>query len=278
MTHLPGAEAEKNLPMSQHTDPRRRRHWPRTAVLTVVAAAVGLTACGGSPATTASVSASASPGTAGTGSTVGTTPGVAGTVAAVTGSTLQVRSPRLGQVSVVLTGGTALTEIVTATVADLAVGDCVTALGTLATTGGTLAASRVTISHPVTGHCRRAGLSRRGSSTHHRGARQGGTHHRRHAGRAVFGEVTNLTANTMTVSQRRRSGTTLTRPVTLSPATTYLRVISVSPSVVTVGQCIVAAGPQSSTGAVTATAVTVRAPVGGRCGGNAFAGAGGSGG
>lgn len=286
MTHLPGPEAEKNLPMPQRTCPRPRRrprpcrrpHWPRTVLLTVVVAAVGLAACGGAPATTAAASAAVSPSTAGTGGSAAAPPGVAGTIAAVTGSTLEVRSPRLGQVSVVLTGSTSLTELVTATVADLAVGDCVTALGTPATTGGALAATRVTISPSVNGHCRRGGLPRRGSSAHHRGSHHGSAHRRGHPGHAVFGDITSVSANTMTVSQTRRSGTTASHQVTLTSATTYLRVITVTPSAVTTGECIVATGPQSSTGAVTATAVTIRASVGGHCGGSAFGGGAGSGG
>lgn len=286
MTPLAGPESEQNLPMPDRACPRKRRcpqpsrrpRWPRTVLLTVVVAAVGLTACGGSAATTAAASASVSPGTAGTGGGAAAPPGVAGTVAAVTGSTLEVRSPRLGQVSVLLTGSTTLSEVVAATVADLAVGDCVTALGTPATTGGALAATRVTISFPVNGHCHRAGLARRGSSSRRRGSHRGGAHRRGHPGHAVFGDITSLSANTLTVSQARQSGTTVSHQVTLSSATTYLRVITVAPSAVAVGECIVATGPQSNTGAVTATAVTIRASVGGHCGGSAFGGGAGSGG
>jgi len=85
-----------------------------------------------------------------------------GTVSSVSGSQLTVKEQapkttkktkaKTGTVAVTLTGSTTVTETVKGAVADLAVGSCVTANGTVDSLG-TITAKSVTISQPQNGSC-----------------------------------------------------------------------------------------------------------------------------
>lgn len=139
-----------------------------------VALAVGtlalVAACGGGSSPQTSGAAAAGSGTtpstqpsAGAGRGF---PGVSGTVAAISGSTLQVQGSD-SQTAVTYTGTTTFTDTVTGSASDVVVGACVTAFdagqvptarpsatpSARPTESATLAATTVTVSQPVDGSC-----------------------------------------------------------------------------------------------------------------------------
>ena len=111
-----------------------RRSWrlrciPALAGLGLVALAA--TACGGSgtTATRQPPPAASSSSPAPAASTQAAFPGVVGTAAAVSGSSMEVQNPTTGQVTVTFTASTPITETVTATSKDVTVGSCVAVVG-----------------------------------------------------------------------------------------------------------------------------------------------------
>lgn len=80
-------------------------------------------------------------------------PGASGSVAAVTGSSIEVQNPETGQTTVSWTTSTAFTQTVTVPSSSVAVGDCVTVSGTTQKKSKTVTAKDVTVSQPTTGTC-----------------------------------------------------------------------------------------------------------------------------
>jgi hypothetical protein len=254
-----------------------RRSWPRRwipalAGLGLIAPAV--IACGSSASTPAPAPAapSSSPAPA---SSAAAFPGVVGTAAAVSGSSIEVQNPTTGQVTVTFTATTPITETVAVTSKDVAVGSCVTVTGQPAATGTTGAATRsvtattVTVSAPVNGSCGGAGgfgglrgtasprpsFSPRPRPSGSRGAFGGG------AFGGANGKVTSLSASGFVVQGRNPAagaGTSIT--VTTTTATKYLKVVTVGASALKVGECITAAGPANSIGAVAARSIRISQP------------------
>lgn len=233
-------------------------------------------------------------------------PGVSGTIAAVSGKTLQVQSAS-AQTAVSYTDATVFTTTTSATLADVVAGVCVaviefggpTAAGTstapsTAAPGSTAAAaagSRVTITDPTNGACTAQGFGGfgpnqpsgaagasgaaaptsgngpSGASADGRGARNG---------QAVFGLVTAVGGSSITMTDS--SGASQTATVTA--ASTYSKTTAGNSSELVVGQCARAVGPEDSSGAVAATSIVVSAPAQGGCnvGAGGQAGFGGQGG
>jgi hypothetical protein len=250
-----------------------RRSWPRRwapalAGLAIVVPAAAACASSGSTATPAAPSSS-SPAPA---STAAAFPGVVGTAAAVSGSSLEVQNPTTGQVTVTFTATTPITETVTVASKDVAVGSCVAVVGSPSATGTatrSVTATSVTVSAPVNGNCSGTGafggprgtfsprpsVSPRPRPSGSRGAFGSGF-----AGGAN-GTVTSLSASGFVVQGRNlaaSAGTSIT--VTTTAATKYLKVVTVGPSALKVGQCITAAGPANSIGAVAARSIRISQP------------------
>jgi hypothetical protein len=265
---------------------RSRRRWaPALAGLGIVVLAA--TACGSSAGTTVTPAApSSSPAPR---STAPAFPGVVGTAAAVSGSSLEVQNPTTGQVTVTFTAATAITETVTVTSKDVTVGSCVTVVGLPAATGAatrSVTATSVTISSPVNGNCGGAGgfggprgtasprpsFSPRARPSGSRGAFGGG------AFGGANGKVTSLSASGFVVQGRSlAAGGNTTVTVTTTAASKYLKVVTVGPSALKVGQCITAAGPANSIGAVAARSIRISQPGPNGCV-TGFGGRGGAGG
>ena len=266
-----------------------RRSWPRRwapalAGLAIVVPAATACASSGSTATPAAPSSS-SPAPA---STAAAFPGVVGTAAAVSGSSLEVQNPTTGQVTVTFTASTPITETVAVTSKDVAVGSCVAVVGSPSATGAatrSVTAASVTVSAPVNGNCSGTGafggprgtfsprpsVSPRPRPSGSRGAFGSGF-----AGGAN-GTVTSLSASGFVVQGRNlasSAGTSIT--VTTTAATKYLKVVTVGPSALKVGQCITAAGPANSIGAVAARSIRISQPGPNGCV-TAFGGRGGAG-
>lgn len=256
----------------------RRRGWPGLVV--ACAASVVLSACGGGAQPVKASTPTTSPGPATSGALgrpggagpAAAGPAATGMVASVSGSTVEVQNPTIGQVTVRLTPSTTYVQTTSASVTALAVGDCVTAAGLPAGTNastGPFTARTVTIVLPGSTGCGSAGPNP-GSG---RGA---GSARRRLA--VATGSLSSLSPSDMVV-QGRRNGVVATTTVMLDASTTFSQVARTTQSAVTVGKCLVASGPSDQTGAVTATAVRISPPGPNGCSARRAgrAGAGGSG-
>jgi Domain of unknown function (DUF5666) len=270
----------------------------------VVATALALAACGpssgsGNAGTPAGGSTPAPTGTAGGGAGGQRQPGVNGLIAAVTGSTMQVQT-RTDQTAVTWNDSTTFTTSKSATLADVTVGACVTVLepaasGSATSGAGSAPATSVTaasvdVRPAVNGQC--AGFGGAGgpgggvgagatpptrapsdTATTGPGGGRGGADGVR---RVVGGQVTAVSADTFTVQETMRprgtdtatataTPTTATVTVTTNASTTYTAQRAATAADVAVGECASAQGKADDTGAVTATAISLRPATNGSC-------------
>jgi hypothetical protein len=278
---------------------------PRRAILAALglslAASTALAACGGGSSSKAAASASpttsagapsggTSTGAPAAGSGYGSFPGASGSVAAISGSSMEVQNPESGQVTVSWTGSTTFGRTATVTASSVAAGDCVTVSGT--SSKGVVAAKTVVISQPIDGTCARAAFGGRAGGVAARpggpggsagpppggssrsGSRTGRFH--RFGGASGFsfasGKVTSLSSTGLVlsgfssarISKKPATGTT-TKPtfttatvhVTLASSTVYTEQVKATPSDLAVGDCVTATGKTSSTGAVTASRIQI---------------------
>ncbi|HEX7662055.1 MAG TPA: DUF5666 domain-containing protein, partial [Pseudonocardiaceae bacterium] len=241
-----------------------------------------------------------------------TPPGAFGTAAAVTATSLEVQNPSTGQVTVNFTSSTKFTNTVSATLANVTVGECVEVNGT-STGSGAVTATTVVLSQPGSNGCAEgagqgAGGFGGGNGTRFSrpsgASRPSGTPPTRRSGAngdigRAFGSVTAVNGNTFTVKgvtraagSSRVSGTATptasgtptptttptTTTVTVTGSTTYTQTVSATSSALAVGECIAAVGPSDDTGAVTATSITISKAGANGCGygmgGRQFGGAG----
>ena len=266
-----------------------RRWAPALAGLGIVV--LGVTACGGSSGNAATpaatIASSAAPGSSPT-PTAGQAafPGVVGTAAAVSGSSLEVQNPTSGQVTVTFTASTPITDTVSVTSKDVTVGSCVTVVGKPSAAGAaakSVTATSVTISAPVKGDCTGAGgfggggfggFGRGGTGTGATprpsfSARPRPTGSQGAFGNGTFGgadgKVTSVSAGGFVVQARTRaagSGTATETSVTVitTSASTYLKTITASASALKVGLCVTAVGTANSIGAVAARSIRISQP------------------
>lgn len=232
-------------------------------------------ACGGGAAASSGPTTSS---TAQSGSASGQNPppGAFGTVAAVSGTSMEVQNQTVGQVTVNWTGTTKFSNEVSAALADVTTGECVSVTGPASTTQGTLTASNVIITQPATGGGCTFGNGRGGfgggnggnGSTRPSGAprtRPSGAGNGNGAnGSRAFGAVGAVNGNTFTVHSTRPNNSANNTPtdttVTVTGTTTYTKTVSATSSAVAVGMCVVALGQTDDTGAVTANSITISKP------------------
>ena len=244
----------------------------RSVVAGLGVVALAAAACGGASSASSKPAASQSPSTTAPASR----PGAFGTVAAVSGSSLEVQNPTTGQVTVNLTPTTTYSQTVPGAASDLAAGVCVAANGPQGATtspGQPFTARTVAISQPGPNGCTpgaggfggfggpRAGNGGGGGST----TTAPGNNRNRNGNRAprfngAFGKVASASGPTFVVQRTDRNGANMTTSVTTDPSTTFSKVVSASQSALAVGQCVAAVGPADQTGAVTANSVTIRPP------------------
>jgi len=272
------------------------------AVLTALAlAACGPASASGDSGAPAAGSTPAPTGTAGAGGAGGQRqPGVNGLIAAVNGSTMQVQT-RTDQTAVSWTDATTFTTVAMGALTDVTVGSCVTVLepatsGTATGSAASAPATQVTAAsvevRPATnGECA-AGFgggapgaggtppagaptgAPTGTATNGTGGRGGADFGRR----AVAGLVTAVSGDSITVREtaRARGNGTASSTATASPTTTSVTVTTTSSTTYTaqktgaatdvaVGECASALGKADDTGAVAATAITLRPATNGSC-------------
>jgi hypothetical protein len=267
----------------------------------------------GSTATTgdssASNSSSGGSGAGGSGSGGSNFPGASGSVAAISGSSMEVQNQQSGQVTVSWSASTAFSKTVKLTAAEVTPGDCVTVTGSTST--GTLVASQVTVSKPsASGTCTtgRFGAGAGGGGFPGGNPSNGGTRPNNGSvptppsgsasgGRSGFsfasGKVTSVTASSLVIygissSGFTRSGSgsrTSTPPTSIkssnvtvgvNASTTYSETASTAASSLAVGDCVTSVGTADSTGAVMARTVRI-ASTGGQSCSTGFGGFGGGG-
>lgn len=242
------------------------RQGRRAALVVGAVCTVGLAACGGG-ATTAATTATSTPAAASTTpSSTPAPPGVAGTLAAISGTTLEVQNPSIGQVSVGLTRSTTITQTVKATAAQVVVGACVLASGspsTPATTTGGVTARSVTITRAGPGGCARTGpfggfghgaapgFRRRTTGSLPAASRKARTA----SFAAAFGKVTSVSKTSFVVQAAKGPAT-----VDFTASTAFTEVTAATSSALKVGDCVVAIGPANQIGTVTATRLSVSSP------------------
>ena len=226
-----------------------------------------------------------------------------GSVASITGTSMEVQSASAGQTTVNTTSSTTFSQTLAVTQSAVAVGGCLTVTGTPAKSSKTTIAARsVSISQPSSsGTCTagaggafgRGGFPGRGAQggggfpgggTRPPGgfAGRGGA-----SGRGAFaggsfafanGKVTAVSGSSVSMSGTLRSGLgqaaknkkastpkTQKLTVTLSKSTTLSETQSTSFSALAVGDCVNAFGQTGSTGAVTAATVNIRSTGGQTC-------------
>jgi Domain of unknown function (DUF5666) len=258
------------------------RNWRRwTPALAGLGIALAATACGGAGTAATPPAASTSGGGSSSSSPAPTSgqaafPGVIGTAAAVSGSSMEVQNPTSGQVTVTFTNSTAITETVAVTSKDVTVGSCVAVVGPRSASGAaatSVTATSVTVSSPVNGTCTAAGFGGFGGFGGGRGTftpnPSFSARPRPSGSRGAFGggfggangTVISVSASGFVVRGRNPAGGTDTSvTVTTSAATKYLKVVSAHPSALKVGQCITAIGTTNSIGAVAARSIRISQP------------------
>jgi Domain of unknown function (DUF5666) len=161
----------------------------------------------------------------------GSNPGAFGSVAAISGSSMEVQNAQTGQVTVSWTPSTTFSQTVTVSASSMATGDCVTVTGT--SSKGTITARSVSVSQPRSGKCTsgafggRFGAGRTGGSggsggfTPPRGGFRPPSGSSNGAGRTfpgfanmgfASGQVTSVTASTLVINGI--SSADLRRPTT----------------------------------------------------------------
>jgi hypothetical protein len=202
-------------------------------------------------------------------------PAASGTIAAITGTTMQVQNQQSGQVAVRWTGTTAFTAEVAASASTIKVGTCVTVAGASGTsaTATSFAAATVRVEPSCTlgtGSARPSGFpSGARPSGVPSGARPSGFPGggRQATARAfAVGKVSAVSGSKLTITGRTfgSSGST-TRTVTLTGSTKITTTAKASAKSLAVGKCVTAQGKADSSGAVTASRVAVSNPTGGTC-------------
>lgn len=220
-----------------------------------------------------------------------------GSVAAISGTSMEVQSPSAGQTAVDWTSSTTFSQIVNETASSVTVGDCVTVTGTPSKKSKTkLTARSISISQPSSsGKCttgsngaggaggapRGSGGFRGGNGGPPGGAGGGASGGKSFAGGGIAianGKVTAVKGTSVSVSgtlfdlgtaaksgAKKPSSKTQKLKITTAATTTYSTAQSISSSALAVGDCVSAIGQTGSTGDVTATTVSITSTGGQTC-------------
>lgn len=230
----------------------------------------------GTPAAPASSAAGAATGAA---AFRGTPPAASGTIAAVTGSTMQVQNPQDGQVAVTWTATTSFTDTVTVPLSAVRAGSCVTAIAPSGTsrTATSFTAQRVSVSTPVNGRCGGSPGGRFPSgapgnlpsgrpSGRPSGFPSGAPGGRSAFGAVAVGTVTSVSGHSIVIAARNFGASgVVSKSITVGPVTVITTQRDGTAAAVKVGRCATVQGTTGSTGAVTATRIRITDAVGGQC-------------
>ncbi len=201
-----------------------------------------------------------------------------GTLVSVSGTKL-ILSTANGNVDVAFSSSTSISKTSTGSLADIAVGSCVTATGGVDSMG-VITATSVTVSPAVNGACAAAAYTG-GNPGGFPGGRLGASPRARPSGGFGFdfasmrGVVTAVDGATLTVRATTGSSQTLTVPTTARISTTA----GGSTSDLVAGSCVAAIGPRGTSGTVQARSLLIEPAGASGCftGGGGFGGFGGGG-
>jgi hypothetical protein len=273
----------------------------RPILLAVPLLCVGvvLAGCAGGSSTASPAASQSGSASAGQQNRLRQFPGATGELAAITGSTLQVQGTST-QTAVTYTQTTKISDTVAATYAAVKVGVCVEARAARSDASSsasasdettTVAAATVVVTQPVNGECAAEGAGSGGQfggrpsggasggftptgSTRPSGAPSGSA--QRRAGFGANGKVVSVSGASFVVASVRlapsasagasASPTTSDVTVTTNASTTYSQTVSATASALKVGTCVTALGKADDTGAIAATAISVRPKSDGTCG------------
>jgi hypothetical protein len=263
-----------------------------SAIVVGAGLAAILGACGGGGTITAKSTSSTTVAASGAARTPGggSFPGASGSVADISGSSMEVQNQQSGQVTVSWTSSTAFTQTATVTASAVTAGECVTVTGS--DSNGTITARSVTVSQPTSsGSCASAFP---GGGQGFPGSRPPGTFPSSGSGGPpgsvpsgfngagisfASGKVTSTTADTLALYGFSSAGftpgsqsstpptsvadTSLT--VDLGSSTTYTETRTAAAANLAVGDCVTASGTTDSTGAVAASTVRITSTGGQTC-------------
>jgi hypothetical protein len=281
-----------------HRPPTPSDPWsPRRLTVLAVAgllAVIALAACGSSKSgTTSAPRPAAAKSSNPSGSRTGggqNAPAAAGTVAAVSGATMQVQSQQNGQVAVSWTGSTTFSHTIATSISAVKAGQCVTAIAPSGTSSSATAftATTMVVSSAVNGECTagfgsggqrpagvpsaepgRSGAASGGPS----GGPGGGQPPSPGTGRAAIGsiasgKVLSVNGSSLVIATQSFGGTNSTptsKTVTAGSATKITTEATTTSASVKVGKCVSAQGSADSGGTVTATSVRITDPTNGEC-------------
>lgn len=256
------------------------------AVFTLAACGSNATSTGGDQGAAPSGNPSARAG----GGQSARVPGVSGLIVSLSGKTMQVRT-NSGQSAVTYTSKTTVTEQKSAKASDVKVGVCATVRSAAGSSSGssstptTVTASTVSLSDEVDGNCQGGFGGGNRPSRRTSGSQNGGNAQSQPPGtppssgalpsgapRGGFGgfggasgQVTAVNGSTVTIDQTRGTEKTSVM-VNLTADTTYTKQAKTGTDAIATNMCVFATGASDSTGALTATAIRLSAPVGGACG------------
>jgi hypothetical protein len=222
---------------------------------------------------------------AGAASSTGSGGVASGSVASISGTTMEVQSTSSGQTTVEWTSSTTFSETVTETESEVAVGDCLTVTGTPAKKSKTTVTARsITISRPLsTGKCA-TGLGG-GSGTGSLGGRPSGTSGppsgsagfpgggsgppsgsgSKGTSVSVLGTLLSGVAQPTKSAKKTSAPKTQKLKIAMGTSTTLSETQSTAASSLAVGDCVSAFGQSGSTGGITATTVSITSTGGKTC-------------
>ncbi|HYB39197.1 MAG TPA: DUF5666 domain-containing protein [Mycobacterium sp.] len=188
---------------------------------------------------------------------------VAGLIASVSGSTIQV-TQRTGSATVDFTPSTHVSEVTPAQLTDVTAGSCVTVQPTResARAGGAITAQSVRVSPAIDGKCPQPKQPAAGSATTAPSAPSSTAPAKNPA---VHGTVASVAGNTITVTSVHGSGNPSQTTVTVTDTTKYSKQTTTDAQAITQGKCLTAQGTKDSGGTLQATAITVRPATNGTC-------------
>ncbi len=272
---------------------RPSRRVRRTLTLSVVGTAAALATLAGTTPAFAAPSGGSTSTPAGAG---GRFPGANGTIAAISGTSLEVQNPQTGQTTVTYTPSTAFQQTIKANASAVTVGSCITATGkptkksskktssksVAQTFGEPVTATTVSITQATSGSCTTGfggfgGAGGTGGARFPRtgaganvpggegpgGQRPPGGFRGRSSGQfaAASGSVTGVTGSKVTVKEvNPRTKKSSSVVVTLTSTTSFSERESAAATDLAVGKCASSFGSADSTGAVTATSITISTP------------------
>jgi hypothetical protein len=177
---------------------------------------------------------------------------VAGLIASVSGSTIQV-TQQTGSATVDFTPSTRVTEVNPAQLTDVTAGSCVSVQPTRksAEAGGAITAQSVRLSPAVDGKCPQPKQPATGSATTAPSAPSPTAPAKN---RIIEGTVASVAGNTITVTTTNASQMN----VTVTDGTKYTKQATTDAQAITQGKCITARGTTGSGGALQAKNIVVR--------------------